>query len=185
MFWTGLVDRIKAGDSSADEELYRAFERGIRFLLRRYGDSRYVDDQLQNVLMSVIEAIKCDQLGGPECLPSFIRTLVQRTRESIARKTLRVGKSRFGIDPSGTLRCTRHTPEELLREKKQVALMREILAAMPARDQEALIRYYARGHDPKKICAEMKLTHTQFRLLTSGAKQLFAEAIRRKLEENR
>jgi RNA polymerase sigma-70 factor (ECF subfamily) len=174
MSFTSLVNRIKVGDSSAEEELYWTFEKGIRRLLVRYCNNRDIDDQLQHVVMSVIEAIRCDRLREPECLPSFIRTIVQRTRIGIARKAIRFLRFHLRIDSIRT-RCTR-TPEEQLRDKERVALTQETLVSMSAREKELLTRFYIRDQHPQQICVEMGMTHAQFRLLKSRAQHRFTEA---------
>jgi DNA-directed RNA polymerase specialized sigma24 family protein len=56
---------------------------------------------------------------------------------------------------------------------KQIAL--QTLDAMPARDREALIRFYLQEQTAQEIEAAMDMTDTQFRLIKSGARKRFAE----------
>jgi hypothetical protein len=182
--WTNLVNRIKAGDSSAQKECYGTFERGIRYLLFRYLNSRDIEYQVQSVLESVVEAIKCDRLREPEYLPSVVRTILQRTTGRAVGKATRFRRFHLGIEPTRTRLRKRQTPEEHLRDKQPGALMREMLAVMSARDREALNRFFLWRQDPQQICAEIDLTPRQFQLLKSATKQRFEQARPRKPGED-
>jgi DNA-directed RNA polymerase specialized sigma24 family protein len=50
-----------------------------------------------------------------------------------------------------------------------------LLEEMRPIDREVLERFYIHCHSPERICREMKLTETQFRLLKSRAKSRLAK----------
>lgn len=54
-------------------------------------------------------------------------------------------------------------------------LVETALSRLVERDREILIRYYLHEQSQDRICAEMGLTETQFRLLKSRAKTRFGE----------
>jgi RNA polymerase sigma-70 factor (ECF subfamily) len=51
------------------------------------------------------------------------------------------------------------------------------------RDREILTRFYLDEQTQEKICEDMSLTETQFRLLKSRAKARFGELGKRKLQQ--
>jgi DNA-directed RNA polymerase specialized sigma24 family protein len=59
--------------------------------------------------------------------------------------------------------------------------MVQVLEEISTRDKEILTRFYLRGQSQEKICQEMRLTETQFRLLKSRAKARFGELGRKRL----
>ena len=59
--------------------------------------------------------------------------------------------------------------------------MVQVLEEISVRDKEILTRFYLRGQTQGKICREMQLTETQFRLLKSRAKARFGELGRKRL----
>jgi hypothetical protein len=52
---------------------------------------------------------------------------------------------------------------------------------MPDKDREILDRFYVQEQLPERICDEMKLSITQFRLLKSRAKARFGAAGKKRL----
>jgi DNA-directed RNA polymerase specialized sigma24 family protein len=66
-------------------------------------------------------------------------------------------------------------PDAIGAQGKQIAL--QTLEAMPARDREALIRFYLKQQTAQEIEAAMDMTDTQFRLIKSGARKRFAELL--------
>jgi DNA-directed RNA polymerase specialized sigma24 family protein len=59
--------------------------------------------------------------------------------------------------------------------------MKSALDALSQRDREILVRFYLKEQPQEKICEEMDLTETQFRLLKSRAKAKFGEIGKKKL----
>src|ERR1700722_20541495 len=76
--WPNLVERIRDGDPSAMEELYKMFSTGIRFLLYRRLGPQDLDDKVHDVFVIVTEAICKGELGEPERLMGYVHTVVRR-----------------------------------------------------------------------------------------------------------
>ena len=76
--WAEMVRRIRAGDPSGMEELYRVFSSGVRFhLLRQFG-SQDLDDKLHDVFLIIARSIRDGELRDPERLMGYVHTVVQR-----------------------------------------------------------------------------------------------------------
>ena len=64
--------------------------------------------------------------------------------------------------------------------REDEALMQRVLSELSDRDREILTRFYLQEQSQSKICQEMGLSETYFRLLKSRAKARFGELRKRK-----
>lgn len=169
---SNLVSRLRVANPAAAEELYRIFSPGIRFLLFRGLGPDGVQDELHEVFLILLRAIQNGQLRDPERLEAFIHGVVQRRiARAIQVKVRRREKTDLPLfveapDPAPT-------PDQAFHRKETADLLRQVLASMPKRDREVLLRFYLKEQSKQQICAEMGLTETQFRLLKSRAKARF------------
>jgi RNA polymerase sigma factor (sigma-70 family) len=67
------------------------------------------------------------------------------------------------------------------RQNKEIAA--QVLATLPKKQREVLIRYYLRGQHGASIQAEMGLTPTQFRLIKSRAKAALTSRLQQHLAD--
>src|SRR6187455_800920 len=82
-----LTRRIREGDSSAESELVRQFEPGLRVLLRRRtgGDHGLLQDLVQDTLLVVIQRLRGPGIDDPEKLAAF----AAQTARNLAIASLR------------------------------------------------------------------------------------------------
>ena len=73
-----LVARIQADDTSAMEELYRIFARGIKYQICRQLGPQDLDDKVHDCFLIVVQAIRRGELREPDRLMGFVRTVVRR-----------------------------------------------------------------------------------------------------------
>lgn len=178
--YVDLVNRIQLGERQAEEEFCQGLYKGIQFLLRRKLRCKDVDDDAQEVLMQVLQAIRRRQLNEPERLMGFVYTVLvrqaaRRVRENVHTRNLSAMPG-IGIPPRDIT-----DPEKLLSltERKQLAV--NVLSMLSERDSELLRRFYLLEQSEVQICSEMALTGTQFRLLKSRAKSRFGKLGRMRL----
>jgi RNA polymerase sigma-70 factor (ECF subfamily) len=86
-----LVRRIGAGEREAEAELFRRMAPRIRLYgLRHLRDAHAAEDLTQNVLITIIEALRRSSLREPEKLASFVlgtcRMTILDLRRSAQRK---------------------------------------------------------------------------------------------------
>ncbi len=86
-----LVRRIEAGERQAEAELCRRMAPRIRLYgLRHLRDAPGADDLTQNVLITIIEALRQSRLREPEKLASFVlgtcRMTILDQRRGVRRK---------------------------------------------------------------------------------------------------
>jgi RNA polymerase sigma-70 factor (ECF subfamily) len=181
--WNELVARIKAGEQSGMEDLYKLFSRGIRFYLCRQLGPQELDDKVHDTFLIVVQAIKKGDLREPERLMGFVRTIVRRQVAAHIDVAVQTRREQTDLDSGLPIVDRKRTPEEKAIGRQNEEIITEVLRAMSSRDREILTRFYLHEQSQELICAEMKLTETQFRLLKSRAKARFGELGRKRIQK--
>jgi RNA polymerase sigma-70 factor, ECF subfamily len=177
--WPLLVDRIRAGEPSGMEELYRIFSKGIRYHLYRQLGPQDLDDKVHDIFVIITQSIRRGDLRDPDRLMGYVRTIVRR---QVAAHIDNAVQARRNSDLSDSRYTRDHSPnpERGLIERQNEELALRILNSLAKRDREVLIRFYLDEQPPDRICREMGLTETQFRLIKSRAKARFGELGKRR-----
>lgn len=183
--WEVLVDKVKDGSPEGMEQLYQLFEKGVRFYLYRRLGPQELDDKIHDVFLIVVQAIRRGELREPERLMGFIRTIVRRQIAAHIDDVVHSRREEVSLEPGSIVADRKRSPEETAITEEQNELMMRILKGLSGRDREILTRFYLREESQEKICREMSLTETQFRLLKSRAKARFGELGRRRLEKRK
>lgn len=179
--WKSLVERIRAGDGTAQEELYQVFARGIRYRLCRQLGPNELEDRVHDTFVIVIQAIRRGDLREPERLMGFVRTVVRRQISSYIEQAMHRRREQGEFEAAFPMVDRTTSPEQRAIEQQRRELMAGILKRLGSRDREILERFYLHEESQEQICEEMSLTETQFRLLKSRAKAKFGEIGRKKL----
>jgi len=85
------------------------------------------------------------------------------------------------IEPGREISAGGNGPEQAAISREREEVVNRVLAELSDRDREVLIRFYLKDQSPSRICVEMELTETQFRLMKSRAKARCGELGKRKL----
>jgi len=173
--WSGLVEQIRNGDPSALEEMYHIFSTGIRFYLCRQLGPQDLDDRVHDVFLIIVQSIQKGELREPERLMGYVRTIVRRQVAAQIDDNVKARRNQAGLDFGMTLSDHHPNPERNAIEHQNAELAMRILNSLPKRDREVLARFYLEEQRPDRICREMGLTETQFRLVKSRAKARFGE----------
>jgi len=182
--WESLVESVRNGSKEGMERLY-LFEKGVRFYLFRRLGPQELDDKIHDVFLIVVNAIRRGELREPERLMGFIRTIVRRQIAAHIDDVVHSRKEEVALEPGSIVADRKRSPEETAMSEEQTELMKRILNALSSRDREILTRFYLREESQEKICEEMALSETQFRLLKSRAKARFGELGKRRLENRK
>lgn len=178
--WAGLVERIRAGENHALEELYSVFSKSIRYFLYRQLGPQDLDDKIHDVFLIVTQAIQRGELREPDRLMGYVRTIVHRQVAAHIQDCVRARHNVTDLD-AGMMFCDRTPdPESMSIEQQNHRLALRILRGIGARDREVLIRFYLREQPAADICRDLHMTGTQFRLIKSRAKARFGEMGRRR-----
>jgi RNA polymerase sigma-70 factor (ECF subfamily) len=179
--WPNLVDRIRHGEPSAMEELYKMFSTGIRFLLYRRLGPQDLDDKVHDVFVIITEAICNGELREPERLMGYVHTVVRRQVASHIDRAVHLRRNRVDVDFQDSVSDKRPDPEREAIERENLTLAMRVLQSIPKRDREVLTRFYLNEEPAEDICRNMDLSETQFRLIKSRAKARFGQLGRRRL----
>lgn len=183
--WPELVERVRAEDAVGVEQLYGLFSRGIRFYLCRQLGPQELEDKVHDTFLIVLQAIRRGELREPERLMGFVRTIVRRQVAAYIDKTVQTRKEQTDLQFGLGVSDGHNNPEEDAIARQRVEIMTGVLESISRRDREILTRFYLLGESQEKICSDMRLSETQFRLLKSRAKARFGELGRRKLQRRR
>jgi RNA polymerase sigma factor (sigma-70 family) len=173
--WSGLVEQIRIGDQSALEQMYRIFSTGVRFYLCRQLGPQDLDDRVHDVFLIIVQSIQKGELREPERLMGYVRTIVRRQIAAQIDDNVKARHNQAELDFGMTLSDHHPNPERIAIEHESEELAMRILNSLPKRDREVLARFYLEEQPPDRICREMGLTETQFRLVKSRAKARFGE----------
>ena len=173
--WSGLVEQIRNGDPSALEQMYHIFSTGIRFYLCRQLGPQDLDDRLHDVFLIIVQSIQKGELREPERLMGYVRTIVRRQVAAQIDDNVKARRNQADLEFGMSLSDQHPNPERSAIEHQNAELAMRILNSLPKRDREVLARFYLEEQPPDRICREMGLTETQFRLVKSRAKARFGE----------
>jgi RNA polymerase sigma factor (sigma-70 family) len=178
--WRTILNGIAAGDESAGAFLYDELLpiRGFFAAKLSPGES---EDRYHDVIVAVLRAIQVGGLRDAECIPAYAWSTAQRVRNM--RLSTIISQRELSSDVDFEMLSDEALDPEsaaIRQQNKEVAV--RVLAALPEKHREVLIRYYLNGHTPAKIQADMGLTATQFRLIKSRAKAALTARLQRKLE---
>lgn len=179
--WRKLVEGVKRGDREAMEALYTSFTRGVKYYFCKHLGPVDLDDRVHDAYLTVVQAIRTDALREPEALMGFVRTIIRRQVASGIDEAVHSRRERAEFEMSALVMDSRQDPEQEAIGRQRTQLMVQILQEISPRDREVLTRFYLYGQEQDRICLDMNLTETQFRLLKSRAKARFGDLGRRRL----
>jgi RNA polymerase sigma-70 factor, ECF subfamily len=174
-----LSRRIREGDVSAESELIRQFEPGLRVLLRRRtgGDQGLLQDLVQETLLVVIQRLRGNGIDDPQKLAAF----AAQTARNLAIASLRKAeRQRTDVDSEATERKpdSSLSVEGLAGDLEAALAVRALLRELPqARDRLMLKRFYLDDQDKQQICQEMQLTEAAFNQALSRARRRFRQIL--------
>jgi RNA polymerase sigma-70 factor, ECF subfamily len=180
--WKAVVEQIRAGDPAGQATLYAALGSGARlFLKRRLPANEDVEDRVHDVFVIVIDTIRRGELREPERLMGFVNTVLHRQLSAEIGRLVQSRKMATDLDDGMILPASDPTPEEAAITSQNIALMKELLGDLGARDLEILTRYYLNEQSEELVRREMSLSAAQFNQVKSRAKARFAHLVHRRL----
>lgn len=180
--WPRLVSHIQAGHPDAMEELYQILSGGIRIYIQRQLGADEIEDHVHDTFLVLVAAIRQGEIREPERLMGFVRTVVRRQIANWIGRLQQTRRDQEVVDQQTMqIHDQRRTPEETAMESEKHEIITRALESLTDRQREILIRFYLMEQTQERICREMRLTDTQFRLMKSRAKALFGRTGRKTL----
>ncbi len=176
-----LATRIAAGDRTAEQELVRMYQRGVRFLLLRktQGDLQLAEDLCQETLMVAISRLRRRPLDEPGKLSAYIHGIAGKLFIGEVRKTAR-RNTRPDSEAIEVAADQRPGQAEALSREQVSGLVRELIDEMSVpRDRELLLRAYVLDQDKVTICQALGLDSVHFNRVLSRARQRLRRLVER------
>ncbi len=173
-----LVERIGAGDKSAESELIRRFSRSVLTMLEmRTGDRATAEDIHQETFCIVLERLRTRGIDNPALISAFIHrtainVLIAENRKDARRKT--------GADTELVERCMDSRSDQLqqlIREESARAVRLVLQELKNARDKELLYRFYILQEEKSAICTTLRLSAAHFDRVISRARLRFRRLV--------
>ena len=169
-----LSRRIREGDVSAEGELIRQFEPGLRVLLRRRtgGDYGLLQDLVQETLLVVIQRLRGAGIDEPQKLAAF----AAQTARNLALVTAQAERQEKMLNRMRRNGRDRRRARQPCRGHEAALAVRALLRELPQpRDRLMLKRFYLDDHEKEIICQEMDLTEAAFNQALSRARKRFRQ----------
>jgi RNA polymerase sigma-70 factor, ECF subfamily len=171
-----IVSRIIAGDSDAEGEIVRLYQKGVATIIRKTVRSvSSAEDVAQDTLRKVLEKIRRGELREPERLSGFVCSVARNSAIEHIRRARKYGEQEAADTTEKIPDPAPNQLDEILSAEKARTVHRIIRELKLERDRELLRRYYLDDEDKDKICASLGLTRTQFNNVISRAKARFRE----------
>src|SRR5580704_5026702 len=139
-----LVARIRADDSTALEQLYRIFARGIKYQICRQLGPQDLEDKVHDCFLIVVQAIRRGELREPDRLMGFVRTVVRRQIAAYIEAVIQSRRQMVELETGRIVADFGRDPENRIMDREEEELAYRVLNGISRRDREILIRFYLR-----------------------------------------
>lgn len=171
-----LVDRIRAGDRTAEQELFDRYSRGLLLLLTaKTRDRELAKDLRQDTFVIAIEKLRGDGLDEPDKLAAYLSGIARNLVIGDLRKKMR---RKTSSDTEFIAYCADDAPNQLdqMTSAEAARHVRTLLHELPVqRDRDLLTRFYVYEQDKKQICRDLDLDSLHFNRVLFRAKKRFRE----------
>jgi RNA polymerase sigma-70 factor (ECF subfamily) len=170
-----LAERVRSGDSSAEEELVRAFGPRLLRLLRGWTRDEEAAREIHNdSLFIVVRALRAGRVREPEHLAAFVcgtaRNLSRTFQRSRARRPVHEE-----LDPDAVV----YDPRQELEPSGHRALVRDEIGRLGRVDQSILQLVLVAGLTLAQAGAQLGLSHEAARARKSRALRRIAATLGR------
>jgi len=181
-----LVERIRSGDTGAEEELVARFGEGLAFLLRRWTRDRITaEDLYQETFRLALEKIRRGEVRDPDKLLAFLRSLARNLSIAHYRRDARQESREEPLDqehlePAAGLSVPEAGPLGRLLHEEKTALVRRVLQELRSeRDRQVLFRFYIAEEDREHIQSAMGLSGPELNLVLFRARRRYRDLYER------
>ena len=166
-----LVERIRRGDSAAEQTLVERYSRGLLLVLRHATtDYQLAEDVHQDAFVVLIDRLRKDGLDDPSKLNAFLhgvarRLLLNHQRKGVRRATV--------ADTERVERTALSAPDptDALLRRQAIALVRAAIKELSPRDRDVVVRFYLQDEDRDRICQEHGISEKHFYRVLCRARQ--------------
>lgn len=173
-----LVRRIRAGESEAENDLVRRYERGVKYKLRSMArDPALAEDLAQDTFRIVLERVRDRGLEEPEKLAGFLLRTARNLFVADYRKKSRRGENLDTPEPETEGRSSPGQLRRVLADEQADAVRRLLGEMGTPRDRQILFRFYLADEDKEDICADLGLSSLHFNRVLYRARERFRDLV--------
>jgi RNA polymerase sigma factor (sigma-70 family) len=166
-----IVRLIEKGEPAGMEALYVAVHRNLRRYFTCHHDGSSAEDMTHDVLLGAVTFVRRGKLREPKALISLVWTIARRRLVTVIRE-----RNDERTAAEGRVYMPVHSDAfDHVHRLEQAEIARQVLREMPSLSRQILIRFYIHEQTPEQICADLRITQRQFRLIKWRAKARFAE----------
>ena len=169
-----LVRLVGDGDREAEAEIYRRYERGLRFLLRKLlGDANLAEDLAQEAFIILLTRLRRQGLDDPGRLNSFLYGIA---RKLAAREIGRRATRELAVETSVLESSVDPMPDQFdeVSREQLARIVHELFDELHTdRDRQILRRFWIYDEDKETICDALEIDDAHFHRVNYRAKQRF------------
>lgn len=169
-----IVQCIKEGNSEAESELIRKYQRGLRFMIRNHtNDDELAKDLVQETFIVVIQRLRSKSIFEPAKLSSFLHRTARNIMIGHIRKTSR-RRTDANSEVIDRTEGTLESPDTAAIRDQEAVIVRQLLKEMRCeRDRQILLRFYLLEQEKLRICEDLELSEVHFNRVLYRARQRF------------
>ena len=169
-----VADRIRAGDPSAEDALVREFGERVRvFVVMRTRDREAANDLGQEIMMSVLTALRDGRLRDPERLAAFVYGIAR----NVVNNHLRTRRDERTDGLIHEVAATTANPADAFEASQRQGFVQRALARLSRADRGILLLTLVDGLKPGEIGCRLGLTAEVVRARKSRALKKVIERI--------
>lgn len=169
-----LVDRIRSGDGTAEEELVQFVSpRVFAMLIARTRDREVARDLLQDVLIAVLRSVRDGALRDSERLVPFVHGTARNLVNNYFRDKVREPKTEeLSGDYAGIVN------QDALEAEQREGMVRQALALVDETDRQIVLMTMVEGRKPGDIAMKLGLSSEVVRQRKSRAIKKISEFVK-------
>jgi RNA polymerase sigma factor (sigma-70 family) len=168
-----LVEAARAGDRDAFATLVRCYENfAIGLAYARLGDSELARDAAQDAFIEAF--LHLSQLRDPQAFPSWMRRIVAKHCDRIARRKIRSTEElAFSVDPPADPLA----PEMLIERRRRQVIARGAIAVLPEHERTVVALYYFASQSLVQISSFLEISTNTVKQRLHSARQRMSKGI--------
>ena len=171
--------RLGAHDPATEAHFVAYFSERLRIALRARGiDSHTIEDVRQETFCRVWIAIQSGSVNNPQGFGAYVHAVCKHVLSESRRNEFR--NQHDPLDGTDVV-DQQLGLEELMQRKENRALVRDILAELPERDQHLLLARFFEDRDNEEVCGDFGVDRDYLRVLFHRAIQRFGELYKKKI----
>lgn len=174
------LEGLSAGNAAVERHFSEYFGELLLIVLRARQLSRdAINDIRQETFVRVLKAVRNGEIRDPRCLRAFVHSVCKNVMREFGRSGWRTSQP---MEDTPEPVDERVDSERELVTRQMQALVREVIAGMPAQERRLLTAVLAEKPAPE-ICREFGVDANYLRVKMFRAREKFRQAIERRLRE--